>query len=322
MFTDKPIFNKDVKTAFVFSGGGVRGCWQWDLFEPLKQHFTIDSCQGTSTGSLTALAAAKGIPYAYLDAIYERECRTNAKGIFAPGIMDLKDGKLKKKLNFLWNVAFKLESIAGLMKIDPLIKTVEQILIEFPEWKCKYFFYVVDLHTGSKVALCPDDFFTIPELARGIAASCAIPGLVEPIRDLKTKKGIFKCATDGGSREGFPLRLAFDNMDKLVPNQIVGLSCNVKEMTPAENLRGVLSIIGAAAYNGMNEMMLGDIESAQLMNMLVKQDAAIAADKADVPISLIYYKGGRGVLEFTPEARIDMKKTALEDYQRLMAAVS
>lgn len=319
MFIDKPIFDNSVKTAFVFSGGGVRGAWQWDLFDKLKPHFNIDSCQGTSTGSLTALAAAKSIPYAYLDAIYERECRTNARGIFAPGVMELKDGKLKKKLNLYWNIAFNLDKMPGLMKIDPLIKTIEQILKEFPIWHYKYFFYVVDLHTGSKIALCPADFFSLSELARGIAASCAIPGLVEPIRDLKTKKGIFKCCVDGGTREGFPLSLAFDNMDKTVQNQIVGLSCNVKEMTPAENLQGILSIIGAAAYNGMNEMMLGDIESAQLMNLLVKQDAAIAADKADVPISLIYYKGGRGVLEFTPQARIDMKNTALEDYKRIVS---
>jgi predicted acylesterase/phospholipase RssA len=319
MFIDRPIFNKEVKTAFVFSGGGIRGSWQWDLYDPLHKHFNVDSCQGTSTGSLTALAAALGIPYEYLAAIFERECRTNARGIFAPGVMELKDGKLKKKLSFYWNLATNLDKMAGLMKIDPLIKTIEQILTEFPAWKCKYFFYVVDLHTGNKLAFCPDDFFTLSELARGIAASCAIPGLVEPIRDLKTKKGIFKCCVDGGTREGFPLSLAFDNMDKTVQNQIVGLSCNVKEMMPAEDLQGILNIVGAAAYNGMNEMMLGDIDSAQLMNLLVKQDAAIAADKADVPISLIYYKGGRGVLEFTPEARIDMKKTAKDDYQRIIS---
>lgn len=305
-------------TDIVNSGGGVRGVWQWELYRYLKPHLTINSFSGTSTGSLTSLLEALDVPYEVGDALYEDVCRTNARKIFKPGVMELKDGKLKKKFSFLWNVAFKLDSMAGLMKIDPLIDTIEELLKAYPTFKYKYYFYFVDLHTGTTVMNTPDDYDSIRELARGIAASCAIPGLVEPVRGIKTKTKTYVCAVDAGVREGFPLKGAFQSILPGVQNQILGLGCNTKEMTPTDNLKGILNIAGAAAYNALNEMMLGDIESAQLMNYLVREKASVADNKSDIPIILYYYKGGRGTLEFTPDAWLSMKQTAKEDYVRIL----
>lgn len=306
------------KTDIVNSGGGVRGVWQWDLYNYLKPHLDINSFSGTSTGSLTSLLGALDVPHDAGDAIYEEVCRNNARSIFKPGLMELKDGKLKKKLSFYWNLATNLDKTPGLMKIDPLIDTIEQILRAYPRFKYKYFFYFVDLYTGSTVISTPDDYDSTHELARGIAASCAIPGLVEPVRDIKTKKGLYSCCVDAGVREGFPLKGAFQSQVEGVKHQIVGLGCNTKEMTPEKNLQGILNIVGASAYNALNEMMIGDIESAQLMNYLVREKAAVADDKNDVPIILYYYKGGCGTLQFTPEARLSMKQTAHEDYLRIV----
>jgi predicted acylesterase/phospholipase RssA len=304
-------------TEVVFSGGGVRGVWQWELYNHMKPDLIVNSFSGASTGSLTSLLAALDVPHDVGDMIYAGVCSTNARAIFEPGVMELNNGKLKKRLKFFWNVAFKLNNMAGLMKIDPLVKTIEEILKAYPRFKHKFYFYTVDLHTGATIMLTPDDFDSTHELARGIAASCAIPVLVEPIRDLKTKKGVFKCCVDGGTREGFPLKGAFHAMTKNFEHQIVGFGCNAKEMTPEENLKGILNIGGATAYNALNELMLGDIESGTLMNYLVRENADVAEGKKDTPIVLYYYKGKTGTLGFTPEGYSEMKETAKADFERI-----
>lgn len=308
------------KTHFVFSGGGARGVWQWDLYNLLKPPFNIVSVSGTSTGSLTAMAAALNVPYEYMNRVYKEVCSTDAKDIFEPNILKLKDGKLKKRFfKLLGNLNLNFD---GFMRINPLIKTIERILTEFPVWHYEYYFSFVDLRTGATITCSPSDFDSRSELARGIAASCAIPGLVEPIRDLKTKTATYACCVDGGVREGFPLRGVFNyvKQDEYALHQIIGLGCNAKEMTPEEDLKGIVKILGATAYNALNETMLGDIESAQLVNALVRSDAE-TGNKKEVPIVLFYYKGGRGTLEFTPDAWAAMKVTARDDFDQIVKTI-
>ncbi|KAA6441455.1 patatin-like phospholipase family protein [Dyadobacter flavalbus] len=323
MFIENPIPKQKTNTWFVFSGGGARGCWQWDLYHLIKHLFHIVGFTGTSTGSLTAMAAALDIPYAYLDKLFEQVFANNAKQIFKPGDGHIKNGKFKiNKLKLIPKLIFNRKGLKGMMSIDPLVETIEQILTDFPEWKYKFGFNVVDLHTGARIRLTPDDFDDRHQLARGIAASCNIPGLCGPITDLRTKDRVLKCVFDGGIRDGFPLKQAFDSMVLGEANQAVGLGCNPKEMTPLEDLLDIFDYVGAAAYAGMNEMMLGDISEVELVNNFIKEVGEQATGKKYTPITMIYYKGGRGVLEFTPESRLDMKKTAKEDYERLVMAIS
>lgn len=299
------------------SGGGARGCWQWDLYNYMKPHFDIIGFTGTSTGSLTAMAAALDVPYNYLDKIFEQVFANDAKQIFKPGDGHIKNGKFEiNKLKLIPKLIFNRKGLKGMMSIDPLIATIEKILTEFPEWKYQYGFNVVDLYTGAKFRLSPNDFDDRHQLARGIAASCNIPGLCSPIFDLRTKNLVIKCCVDAGVRDGFPLKQAFDLMKPEITYQVVGLSCNRKEMTPEENLQDIFDYVGAAAYCGMNELTLGDIAEVELVNDLIKEIGEAATGKRATPIQLIYYKGGRGTLEFTPESRLDMKKTAKEDFDR------
>lgn len=311
------------KTWFIFSGGGARGCWQWDLYHLLKPLFQIEGFCGTSTGSLTAMAAALDLPYEYIDKLFERVFADNARPIFKPGAAQIKDGRFRiNKLDLVTKLLFNRKSLKGMMSVDPLIDLIEQILIEYPTFKYKFGFNVVDLYTGGRVRLTPEDFDDRRQLARGIAASCNIPGLSVPIFDLVTKTQTIRCCVDGGVRDGFPMKQAFDSMlpDELY--QAVGLSCNAKEMTPDENLIDIFDFVGAAAYAGLNEIMLGDISEVELVNDLVKEKGEEIMGKKYVPPTMIYYKGGKGVLEFTPEARLHMKQTAREDYERFMKTYS
>ncbi len=307
------------KTWFVFSGGGARGCWQWDLFHLLAPLFDIVGCCGTSTGSLTAMAAALGIPYEYLDKLFEQVFASNAKQIFKPVYAQIKDGKLQiNKVKLIWKITWGLKDLQGLMTIDPLIETIERLLTEFPEWKYQFAFNVVDLHTGNRVRLTPQDFDDRHELARGIAASCAIPGLVGPVMDIVTKTGTIRCSIDGGARDGFPLKQAFDSMLPNESYQAVGLGCNAKELTPVDELNNVVDFLGAAANIVLNENTLGDMAEVELVNDLIKEKGEEVMSKKYVPLTLILYKGGRGTLEFTPAARLSMKQTAVEDYERFV----
>lgn len=306
-------------TWFVFSGGGARGCWQWDLFHLLAPLFNIVGCCGTSTGSLTAMAAALGIPYEYLDKLFEQVFASNAKQIFKPVYAQIKDGELKiNKVKLIWKITWDLKNLQGLMSIDPLIETIERLLTEFPTWKYQFAFTVVDLHTGNRVRLTPQDFDDRHQLSRAIAASCAIPGLVGPVMELCTLKGTFMCLIDGGARDGFPLKQAFDSMIPDHDYQAVGLGCNAKELTPVDELTNVVDFLGAAANIVLNENTLGDMAEVELVNDLVKEKGEEVIGKKYVPLTLLLYKGGRGTLEFTPEARLSMKQTAVEDYERFV----
>lgn len=307
------------KTHFVFSGGGARGGWQWDLFSRLEPLFDIETVCGSSTGTLTALCAAKGVPREYMAKLYEDVFANNARQIFKPGVGTIKNGGFKLNDWKLYpKLIFGKNKIKGAMTIDPLIETVARIHKEFPAFKYKFSMAVVDLHTSKTVYLSYEDFEDDREFCRGVAASCAIPILTEPIRDLKTKKGIIKCAVDGGTREGVPLKNAFDQMDPNGENQAILLGCNTPDVTPIEDLANIWGIMGATGTAVLNEMMNDDIQKVELVNDLIGEIKLVG--KKYVTIFKIYYKGGRGVLEFTPECLDSMRSSAKEDYERFLKA--
>lgn len=314
--------NEIVKTNIVFSGGGARGAWQWDLFSAIEPWFGIESVNGSSTGTLTALCASKRVPRDYMIKMYDDVFANNARQIFKPGIGSIKNGKFKlNDWKFFPKLIFSRNKIKGAMSIEPLVGLIEKIHKDFPEFHYNFFFNVVDLHTGQTVQLSYDDFSDDHQFARGVAASCAIPGLVEPIRDLVTKKGTFKCCVDGGVREGLPLKQAFDQMKPEKVYQVILLGCNTKEITPKEDLGNIFGILGATGTAVLNEMMIDDVDKVELVNALVKEKGEFFNGKRYVPVFSIYYKDGRGVLEFTTDALASFRQSAKTDTERLRVAL-
>lgn len=312
-----------VKTNIVFSGGGARGGWQWPLFTYIEPIVDIESVCGSSTGTLTALCAAKKVPHQYMADLYDKVFSNDAKQVFKPGIGRISKGKFKfNDWKFYPKLIFNRNKIKGAMTVEPLIQLVEQIHKDFPAFHYNFFCNIVDLHTGATVQLSYADFDDDHQFARGVAASCAIPGLVEPIRDLVTKKGVFKCCSDGGVREGLPLKQAFDAMSADNFYQVILLGCNTPEITPTDDLDSVFGILGATATAVLNEMMIDDVAKVELVNMLVQEKGEDAIGKRFVPIFKIYYKGGRGVLEFTPESLASMRESAKVDFERLVTVLS
>lgn len=311
-----------MKTNFVFSGGGARGAWQWELFHELESLFDIESVTGSSTGTLTALCVAKKIPAEYMRKLYDDVYASNAREIFKPGIGSIKNGKFKlNDWKFIPKLVFARNKIKGAMSAEPLIALIEKIHNDFPEFHYDFSCCAVDLHTSKSVYFRFEDFESIREFAKAVAASCAIPGLVEPIRDIVTKNGTYKCCVDGGVREGLPLKQAFSRMKKENSYQVVVEGCNTPDATPTEELGNIFGIFGATGTAVLNEMMLDDIDKVERINELVKEKGELVMGKRYIPIHKIFYKDGGKILEFTPEGLQSFRESAKKDAERFRTLI-
>jgi predicted acylesterase/phospholipase RssA len=309
--------DRKVKTNIAFSGGGARGAWQWEMFSLIEHYYEVESVCGSSTGTLTALCAAKRVPKYYMDKLYNEAFANNARSIFRPGIGQIKNGKFKiNDWKFFPKLIFNRNKIKGAMSIEPLVDLVASIHKQFPDFYYNFLFNVVDLYDGRVWQLSYADFDDDHQFARAVAASCAIPGLVEPIRNILTKKGTIICGVDGGTREGFPAKQAFDAMHPGRTYQVILLGCNTPEITPTDDLGSIFGILGATGTAVLNEMMLDDVAKVELVNVIVEQVGEQATGKRFATIFKVYYKDGRGVLEFTPEALASMRESGRSDFER------
>jgi NTE family protein len=191
--------------ALVLGGGGPVGvAWYAGLADGLRSQGVLlsdaDVILGTSAGAKAGAWLASGEPLeAFLDAVV-REATDLHRTNYADGLNLERVGEIYAALGA---ATAPLESdvrrrIGALAKTVPpqrgdddwFVKSFEPYVPDVP-WPAKLRAVAVNADTGAVRLIGPDD--SIP-LARGVAASCAAPGIISPVR---LPEGQF---VDGGAR--------------------------------------------------------------------------------------------------------------------------
>jgi NTE family protein len=174
--------------GLALGGGFARGFAHLGVLQVLEQnHVPISCIAGTSVGSILGAAYASGAPLARIIAT----CRT-----------------LKFRDIGRWSV-----SRLGLASNHRLGDLIERVFAarQFEDLRLPMAVVATDLNTGEPVAL------THGNLIDAIRASCAFPGLFEPVK-IGTR-----CLADGGLVAPVPTRAARDLGAKFVLGVSVGI---------------------------------------------------------------------------------------------------
>jgi len=173
-----------MKTAFILSGGGVKGAFQVGAMKAVIEAGIVpDACYGTSIGALNSAAMA-------FHSIYEIEK-------FWRAITKMSDA-----LSTQW---FSLLSAGGYYSTAPLKKTLNKIISGTPTREAVACY--CDLWQGSKNYAYLSKM-KIEDFRKFLLASASIPTAMNPVDDRYV---------DGGVREQTPIKPAIDDgMERII----------------------------------------------------------------------------------------------------------
>ena len=202
--------------GLALGGGFARGFAHLGVLQVLEQHHIPISCiAGTSVGSILGAAYASGAPLAKILAV----CRN-----------------LRFRDIARWRV-----SRLGLASNHRLTDLIEQVFEsrDFEKLKIPLAVVATDLSTGDPVV------FTHGNLVDAIRASCAYPGLFEPV-EIGTR-----CLVDGGLVAQVPTQAA----RQLGANRVVAVSLGIQERyrKPPTNIFQVVARAVSAAQKNQSE---------------------------------------------------------------------
>jgi NTE family protein len=232
--------------GLALGGGFARGFAHLGVLQVLEQHHIPIACiAGTSVGSILGAAYASGAPLARIMAT----CRT-----------------LKFRDIGSWHV-----SRLGLASNHRLGDLVERVFDakQFEDLRIPLAVVATDLNTGEPVML------THGNLVDAIRASCAFPGLFEPVK-IGTR-----CLADGGLVAPVPTRAARD----LGADFVLGVSVGVQEgdRESPSNIFQVVTRAVAAAQKHQLEVWERDADL--VLRPDVQSFAWDAFDRADEAIA-------------------------------------
>ena len=232
--------------GLALGGGFARGFAHLGVLQVLEQHHIPIACiAGTSVGSILGAAYASGAPLARIMAT----CRT-----------------LKFRDIGSWHV-----SRLGLASNHRLGDLVERVFDakQFEDLRIPLAVVATDLSTGEPVML------THGNLVDAIRASCAFPGLFEPVK-IGTR-----CLADGGLVAPVPTRAARD----LGADFVLGVSVGVQEgdREAPSNIFQVVTRAVAAAQKHQLEVWERDADL--VLRPDVQSFAWDAFDRADEAIA-------------------------------------
>ncbi len=275
----------DKKTAFVLSGGGLRGCFQVGALQYLMKEKKIvpDIVCGISTGSLQALGVAQGTD---LEQFWTKNIRKKSNvysSIVTIGNAVLLFGLYSALLAFCLGISYSIiptwvsciiaAPTSGLLFIlvfgfiiFPNIKSIntfsglEKILKNnFDKEalnKSKIDLYVgtVDLKS-SVLAYHPKNEICIKD----ILASCTIPVFFPPVRQKEL------LSVDGGVRDVAPMRIAIKNG----ATEIYLIICDMLKPCPqSSKIKNLLDVLNRTLGIMLHEIIVNDIEAAVKKNEL------------------------------------------------------
>lgn len=219
------------KTAFVYSGGGAKGCIEVGATQRLFETGIIpDVCYGTSTGALQAM----GVAYLGIEEL------TN-KWLAIKGKSDI----LKRN----WLFPFFCE---GVYSTSPLKKHLQEIITKskiIPA--CEAVTCTVNLKSGA-VQYTSNYTVSPQEYCDATLASASIPVIMDTVNGM----------VDGGVREQTPLKRAIDDGC----DRIYVMLCNPVVSNPVDTWKvptGIIkfySILNRAIDLFEHEVFLNDIE--------------------------------------------------------------
>jgi NTE family protein len=232
--------------GLALGGGFARGFAHLGVLQVLEQHHIPIACiAGTSVGSILGAAYASGAPLARIIAT----CRT-----------------LKFRDIGSWHV-----SRLGLASNHRLGDLVERVFDakQFEDLRIPLAVVATDLNTGEPVML------THGNLVDAIRASCAFPGLFEPVK-IGTR-----CLADGGLVAPVPTRAARD----LGADFVLGVSVGIQEgdRESPSNIFQVVTRAVAAAQKHQLEVWERDADL--VLRPDVQSFAWDAFDRADEAIA-------------------------------------
>jgi NTE family protein len=282
----------DKKTAFVLSGGGLRGCFQVGVLQYLMQVKKIvpDIVCGISTGSLQALGVAQGID---LEKFWTENIRKKSDvyssmlnlwtglllfgmyiALFAlcagilyliiPTCVSCLIAAPVSLLLFVFVFIFvifpnikSINTFSGLKKI--LNKNFDQQSLR----KSKVDLYVgtVDLKS-SVLTYHAKDGITVND----ILASCTIPVFFPPVKQESKHKELL--SVDGGVRDIAPMRIAI----KKGATEIYLVICDLLRPYPSlTKMKNLLDVLNRTLAIMSHEIVINDIEAAVKKNELAEK---------------------------------------------------
>ncbi len=236
--------------GLALGGGFARGFAHLGVLQVLEENQVPISCiTGTSVGSILGAAYASGVPLARIAAV----CR---------GIRFRDFGR--------WRL-----SRLGLASNDRMNDLVRRCFnaLTFEELLIPTAVVATDLGTGEPVVITQGD------LAEAIRASCAFPGLFEPVQ----VQG--RCLADGGLVAPVPTRAAVDMGARLVIGVSVGFN-NWNGATPTNLFQVVTRAVAATqkhqteAWESLADIMLEPEVQQVDWDEFERADEAIAAGAA------------------------------------------
>jgi len=226
-----------MKTAFVLSGGGFKGCFQAGVISQLyKKGITPDVVYGTSVGSINAAGCA----YLGPDRLIKHWLGMKSKGeaLFPHGAWWL----------LYWHRVFWS---SGLYSPKPLKQYLESIVGDTT--LCDAVSCFVNLKPPGKIGYCSARQSTKADYIDSVLASAAIPMFIEPTN----------YCVDGGVREQTPLKKAMDDG----ATSIYVVLCNPWVTDPLEDWKPsrLFPLIGVG-FRAIDDLMCHEIFINDIQN--------------------------------------------------------
>jgi len=177
------VMKKNPEVALVLGGGAFHGMAHVGVIKVLEDEgIPIDLIVGTSAGSMVGAMYAD---FPHIDSLVPLAMNTTAKDVFDFSLFRSKEGFVSgKKLQKYLTTNLRSTNIENM---------------EIP-----YIAVTTDLEKGNSVAL------STGPIAPSVNASCAIPGIFEPVQMYGTT------FVDGGVLDGVPVNFAKDHNPKVI----------------------------------------------------------------------------------------------------------
>jgi len=299
-----------MKTAFVLSGGSIKGAFQAGALEVVLARGKVPMfASSISVGSLNSIWLANEAGRAQLEqgkvdwpALGKKLTAFWTDQVRQPS--DLVD--IKSWLHVGWDILWK--QFEGLVSTDPLRKLVKDTIS--PKWiKASPFglqIGAVDYYTGEIKYYDKDDADIVDHVMGSAAIPFAMPASV-------TKAG--KVLFDGGVRDVAPLKPAM----KSGADEVIVIACQARnvlddsDQKAAVNHRDFLKLAERITDIMTNEIVNADIDYAEEINEIVRlgreRDFAFTKGKTERKIV---------VIRPLPDFVADITKFTSSDIQQMM----
>jgi len=278
------------KTALVFSGGGSRGAYGAGILDSLEScKLQFDVTVGSSTGALLALLAAAGRP----DLARKEYTTVNTRDILTR--------------HPLYLVPFRPGAASMKPLHKRLLRLAPDLLTGMGQTGRKAILCVWNYRSGKSRFVTCDQKSTPEHLANYALASCAVPGLIDPVKIDGEVYG------DGGVRESAPIKPA---MEEKCSRVIVVVHSKGYEAEGPGPRR--LWDSAARAIAGMqSEILAGDLAECQMKNQEALSQMYSPYLYVDLKIAKIRDYHGLTAMKFEPGPMREMYMDGCADGEYL-----